>query len=150
MHCSWTHFWSQSHLLSYVQKSNQWVRHHRVSNFLEIFEVLYVNIKKENPYLILFSGDFNGHCQNWWPDGHSNNDGIAIYDLISNLGLSQLISEPTNLQGNSAPSCIDLTLSFLTNLILLLIVVLSHLLTLFVNINLFIVKSITSPNSSIC
>ena len=76
--------------------------------FLEHFESLYVNIKKENPYLILFSGVFNGSCQNWWPEGDSNSEGVAIYYLTSKFGLSQLVSEPTNFQDNSAPSSIDL------------------------------------------
>ena len=61
-----------------------------------------------NPYPVLFSADFNGHCQTWWPQGDSNSEGDAIYDITSNLGLTQLISEPTNFQDNCAPSCIDL------------------------------------------
>ena len=63
------------------------------------------------------SGDFNGHCQHWWPEGDSNNEGTAIYDLTSDLGLSQLISEATNFQDNSAPSYIDLTVCDQPNLV---------------------------------
>ena len=37
------------------------------------------------PYVILFTGDFNGHCQTWWPGGDSYSEGEAIYDLAFNL-----------------------------------------------------------------
>ena len=77
-------------------------------NFLDKLESLYTKIKNENPYLVLFSGDFNGHCQTWWPEGDSNSEGVAIHDLRSYLGPTQLVSEPTNFQDNCAPSCIDL------------------------------------------
>ena len=86
-------------------------------SFLDNFENLYNKIKHENPYLVLFAGDFNAHCRQWWSDGDTNNEGTAIYDLTANLGLTQLISEPTNFQDNCAPSCIDLIFCDQPNLV---------------------------------
>ena len=71
-------------------------------------ENLYKNVIAENPYTMLIAGEFNGHCQQWWPEGNSTKEGIAIESLTSNIGLTQLITEATNFQDNCNPSCIDL------------------------------------------
>ena len=63
---------------------------------------LCAKIKNKNPYAMLITGDFNGHCEQWWPGGDSNKEAIAIDTRASDIGLSQLIAEPTNFQGNSA------------------------------------------------
>ena len=47
---------------------------------------------------MFITGDFSGHCEQWWPLGDSNNEGIAIGSLSSDLGLTQLISDRTNFQ----------------------------------------------------
>ena len=73
------------------------------TEFLDKFENFHLQIKRENPYTVITVGDFNGHCQQWYPEGDSNKEGIAIESLTSKLGLSQLISQPTNFQDNSAP-----------------------------------------------
>ena len=57
---------------------------------------------------MFFTGDFNAHSQNWWPDGNTNNEGIAIDNLLSALDLNQIICEPTNFEEKKNPSCIDL------------------------------------------
>ena len=57
---------------------------------------------------MFFTGDFNAHSQNWWPDGNANNEGIAIYNLLSALDLHQIIWEPTNFEENKKPYCIGL------------------------------------------
>ena len=74
-------------------------------NFLSKFETLYSNIESENPFAIFFTGDFNAHSQLWWPDGDTNPEGTKIQELFSQLGLSQLISEPTNFEPHKNPSC---------------------------------------------
>ena len=76
-------------------------------DFLSNFSDLYTKINNENPYASFFTGDFNGHSQFWWPDGDTTAEGREIENLISSLGLSQLISEPTNFDPNKKPSCID-------------------------------------------
>ena len=72
----------------------------------------------ENPYTMLIAGDFNGHSQQWWPEGNSTKEGIAIESLTSNLGLTQLITEATNFQDNCNPSCIDLFFTDQPNLVI--------------------------------
>ena len=67
---------------------------------------------------LFFTGDFNGHSQFWWPDGDTTAEGREIENLISSLGLSQLISEPTNFDPNKNPSCIDLVITDQPNLVL--------------------------------
>ena len=87
-------------------------------NFLKDFECLYEKIKGENPYSMFFTGDFNGHSQLWWQGGNSTAEGIKIEELTNNLGLSQLISEPTNFEPNKNPSCIDLIFTDQPNLVI--------------------------------
>ena len=67
---------------------------------------------------MFFTGDFNGHSQYWWSDGSSTPEGREIDDLTCRLGLSQLISEPTNFEPNKNPSCIDLIFTDQPNIVL--------------------------------
>ena len=68
------------------------------SNFLSNFKDLYSKI---------LTGDFNAHSLQRWPDGDSNNEGTQLNILLSELGLTQLISEPTHFREHCQPSCID-------------------------------------------
>ena len=68
--------------------------------------------------ICFFTGDFNGHSQIWWNKGDTNAEGEAIEDLTSFLGLTQLISEPTNFEPNKNPSCIDLIFTDQPNTVL--------------------------------
>ena len=86
--------------------------------FLLDFQNLYLKIKAENPFAAFFAGDFNAHSEFWWPEGDTTPEGSKIYDLLSKLGLSQLISEPTNFEPHKNPSCIDLIITDQPNLIL--------------------------------
>ena len=45
-------------------------------------------------------------------------EGTKIYELFTKLGLSQLISEPTNFEHHKNPSCIDLVITDRPNIIL--------------------------------
>ena len=58
------------------------------------------------------------HTQLWWSDGNTTPEGREIDDLLTSLGISQIISEPTNLEPNKDPSCIDLVITDQPNLIL--------------------------------
>ena len=57
---------------------------------------------------MFFTGDFNAHSKNWWPAGNTNNEGIAIDNLLSALDPNQIICEPTNFEEKRNRSCIDL------------------------------------------
>ena len=86
--------------------------------FLSNFENLYSNIQAENPFATFFTGDFNAHSQFWWLDGNTTPEGKEIDELFSKLGLSQIISEPTNFEPHKKPSCIDLIVTDQPNIIL--------------------------------
>ena len=86
--------------------------------FLSDLRNLYVNIKAENPFATFFTRDFNAHSQYWWPDGDTTPEGTEIEHLLSSLGLSQVICEPTNFEPNKKPSCIDLVITDQPNLVL--------------------------------
>ena len=85
---------------------------------LSNFENLYLNIKAENPFATFFAGDFNAHSQFWWPNGDTTPEGVIIDELFTNLGLSQVITEPTNFEPHKNPSCIDLIVTDQPNIIL--------------------------------
>ena len=93
MHCHWNPYWKEEGFLhSYI--------------YIEVPgspEILYTKIKYENPYVMFFTGDFNVHSQNWWPDGNTNNEGIAIDNLLSALDLNQIIREPTIFEEKKNP-----------------------------------------------
>lgn len=88
------------------------------ASFIQKFENLYLKIKSENPYMMLFAGDFNAHSHTWWSEGDNNYEGIHLANMISDLNMTQIISEPTHFRENSKPSCIDLIISDQPNLIL--------------------------------
>ena len=48
------------------------------------------------------------HPVQWWPDDESNNEGTHLDILFYELGLTQLIPEPTHFWEHCHPSCIDL------------------------------------------
>ena len=75
---------------------------------------LYSKIKNENPYASFFTGPF----QFWWPGDDTTAKGREIENILSSLGLSQLISEPTNFEPNKKPSCIDLVITDQSNFVL--------------------------------
>ena len=87
-------------------------------DFLSNFENLYSKIKSENPFATFFTGDFNAQSQLWWSEGDTTPEGTKIDELVTKLGLSQLISEPTNFEPHKNPSCIDLVITDQPNIIL--------------------------------
>ena len=59
--------------------------------FIVNFKNLHSKIKAENPFAMFFAGDFNGKPQVWWPDGDETPEGREIEDMLTSLGLSQVI-----------------------------------------------------------
>ena len=86
-------------------------------NFVQNFKELYEKILNENPYTILFTGDFNAHLLNWWSQGDNTQEGIQLDNLFSDLNLTQIVSEPTHFMENCHPSCIDLIICDQPNLL---------------------------------
>ena len=90
----------------------------KFDEFLTNFQNLNAKIQAEKPYATFFTGDFNGHSQLWWSDGDTTPEGKKIEELLSELNLSQVISEPTNFTPGKNPSCIDLLITDQPNIIL--------------------------------
>ena len=67
---------------------------------------------------MFFTGDFNAHSKFWWPTGDTTHEGSEIDELFTKLGLSQVISEPTNFEPHKNRSCIDLLVTDQPNIIL--------------------------------
>ena len=85
--------------------------------FLSTFEQTCSSIALESPLSILVTGDMNAKCTNWWKNGTNNFCGLELYNISTLLGFSQLINEPTNLEPNKSPSCIDLFFTSQPNLV---------------------------------
>ena len=90
----------------------------KFQTFLSNFKNLHLKIQGEKSFATFFTGDFNAHAQFWWPDGDTNIEGMEIENLFTSLGLSQIISEPTNFKPNKKPTCIDLIATDQPNIIL--------------------------------
>ena len=86
-------------------------------NFTDNFELMLSKMHSENPFCVIFTGDFNCRSTQWWENDIENNEGKLFEPLSSDLGLHQLISEPTHLIGESK-SCIDLIFTDQPNLVI--------------------------------
>ena len=86
--------------------------------FLYNYDKICSSIALENPLCSLVVGDFNAKCNYWWPNGTSNSCGLKLFNLTNSLGYTQLINQPTNLEPNKSPSCIDLLFASQPNLII--------------------------------
>ena len=97
------------------------------------FELLVSKMHAEKPSCIIITGDFNCRSTQWWEDDAENYEGKLFEPITAEIGLHQMISEPTHLMGSSK-SRIDL----LTNQASLLSVVFIRHYTSSSTINLFI------------
>ena len=91
--------------------------HEEFDIFLINFELMLSKMFAENPYAIIISGDFNCRSTQWWDKENENEEGRSFEPLISDLGLHQLINEPTHIIGEHR-SCIDLVLTNQPNIFL--------------------------------
>ena len=80
------------------------------------FELMLSKMHAENPFCIIVTGDFNCRSTQWWQNDSENNEGRLFEPITADLGLHQLISEPTHLMGDSK-SCIDLIFTDQPNLV---------------------------------
>ena len=86
-------------------------------NFTINFELMLSKMHAENPFCVIVTGDFNCRSTQWWENDTENHEGKLFEPLTSELGLHQLISEPTHLMGD-AKSCIDLIFTDQPNLVI--------------------------------
>ena len=86
------------------------------NNFTMNFQLMLSKLHAENPFCIIITGDFNCRSTQWWQNDSENNEGRLFEPITADLGLHQLISEPTHLMGDSK-SCIDLIFTDQPNLV---------------------------------
>ena len=86
-------------------------------NFTINFELLLSKMHAENPFCVVITGDFNCRSCQWWDNDIENNEGKLFEPLTADVGLHQLISEPTHMMGDSK-SCIDLIFTDQPNLVI--------------------------------
>ena len=79
------------------------------------FELMLSKMSTEKPYAVIITGDFDCGSIQWWANDNQNDEGKSFEPLTSELGLHQLISEPTHTIGQSK-SCIDLIFTDQPNL----------------------------------
>ena len=88
--------------------------HHMSADDFEMFiqriELLADYMCDEKPHCIIFAGDFNSRCKQWWPEDDEDHQGIALDEFIESNALFQLIDQPTHILENSK-SCIDLIIT---------------------------------------
>ena len=88
--------------------------HHMSADDFEMFiqriELLIDYMSDENPHCIIFAGDFNSRCKQWWPEDNEDHQRKALDEFIESSALFQLIDQPTHILENSE-SCIDLIIT---------------------------------------
>ena len=84
-------------------------------NFTIDFELMLSKMHAENPFCVIITGDFNCRSTQWWENDIENNEGKLFEPIPADIGLYQLISEPTHIMGDSK-SCIDLIFTDQPNL----------------------------------
>ncbi len=86
-----------------------------LEDFMNNFDLMVSKMAAENPYCVIITGDFNARSAQWWENDLENDAGRLFEPFTADLGLEQLISEPTHVMGESK-SCIDLTFTDQPNL----------------------------------
>ena len=81
------------------------------------FELMLSKMSHENPFCIIISGNFNCRSTHWWQNDNESNESRIFESTTADLGLYQLISEPTHVMGDSK-SCLDLIFTDQPNLII--------------------------------
>ena len=64
---------------------------------------------------MMITGDFNCRSSQWWENDVDNEEGKIFEPFTRDVGLHQLISEPTHIMGDSK-SCIDVIFTDQPNL----------------------------------
>ena len=57
--------------------------------FIQRIELLTDYMRDEKPHCIIFVGDFNSRCKQWWPEDNEDDQGIALDEFIESNALFQ-------------------------------------------------------------
>ncbi len=71
---------------------------------------------RNNYFMTIFVGDFNGRNQKWFSQDITNTEGSLLQIFFDKINCSQLVDFPTRFRGNSA-SCLDLIVCDKKNLV---------------------------------
>ena len=85
--------------------------------FVDNFKMTLELLAQKNPFLLTAIGDFNAKSSNWYNKDKTSFEGNTIENLTSQLGLHQIINEPTHILPNSS-SCIDLIFTSQPNMVI--------------------------------
>ena len=85
--------------------------------FADNFETTLELLAQKNPFLLTAIGDFNAKSSNWYNKEKTSFEGNTIENVTSQLGLHQMINEPTHILPNSS-SCIDLIFTSQPNMVI--------------------------------
>ena len=83
--------------------------------FTKNFDLMLSKMAAENPHCVIITGDYNARSVQWGENDLENDFGKVFEPFTSDLGLHQLISEPTHFMGESR-SRIDLIFTEQPNL----------------------------------
>ena len=78
--------------------------------FIQIIELLTDYMCDEKPHCIIYAGDVNSRCKQWWPEDNEDQQGIALDAFIESNALFRLTDQRTHILENSK-SCIDLIIT---------------------------------------
>ena len=88
-----------------------------VDIFYENLNETIVDINRENPHLILLTGDFNAHNSTWFNRDTTDNFGTRTQGIFDEHNLTQLVNQPTYITDNCR-TCIDLVVTDHPDLVL--------------------------------
>ena len=89
---------------------------HQLKTFVQAFKEMCEKVRSESPYSVVHLGDLNARNSNWWHGDSDNEAGRLLNDVFDDIGLAQMVHEPTHILNNSK-SCIDLVLTDQPNII---------------------------------
>ena len=85
--------------------------------FADNFEMTLEVLAQKNPFLLTAIGHFNANSSNWYNKGKTSFEGNTIENVTSQLGLHQIINEPTHILPIFS-SCIDLIFTSQRNMVI--------------------------------
>ena len=86
-----------------------------LTTFLDNFEMTLDLVSKKNPFLFVVLGEFNAKLSQWHDKDSSTSKEISVESITSQVGLHQIINEPTHILENSS-LCMDLIFTSQPNL----------------------------------
>ena len=86
--------------------------HAQIRTYFKKLEKIISNIKKENPAIIVLSGDLNARSPVLWSGELDENlAGKKLAELITLENMEQILDEPTHMPSDTTSTCIDLIIT---------------------------------------